>query len=128
MLSHRKSIFSNDFFNGFFTDSWLYSSESFGVEHKRLEDNSLVTTVELPGVSEKDITVEMSPVGVITVKGERKTKTSSYSVVKSFLAPKDVDTDQLTAVLKNGILTLSMPGKELPPAKEMKKITVTIDK
>lgn len=126
MLS-RKSVFPEDFFSGFF-DSWLYPPNSFGVEQKRVDNNSLVITVELPGVTEKDINVEISSTGMLNIKGERKTKTSSYSVVKSFSLPEDVDSEQLQANLKDGILTITIPGKQLPSTKEGRKITVTTDK
>lgn len=110
-------------------DSWLHPSKALGIEQKHEKDGTLTVTVELPGVEEVDINVEVSPKGfVVTVKGQKNTKTSSYSVVKSFLVADHYDANLVKAELKNGIVTLTVPGKALPPAKEVKKIPVTIKK
>lgn len=109
----------------FFTESWIHTPNFAELLQVKNEDGSLTTTVDLPGVAEKDITVEVSPKGFVTVKGETKTKTSSRIVKRSFSVPKDCDSEQLKAELKDGVLTLTMPGKALPAEKEVKKITVT---
>lgn len=125
MLSRYKPMSLNNFFDGFF-DSWLYPTLSEGIEHKKSEDGTYSTTVELPGVSESDVSVEAMPEGYIVVKGEKKTKTSSYSVTKSFTVPKDCNLEEVKANLKNGVLTLTMPCKVLPVALESKKIPVSV--
>lgn len=109
-------------------DSWLHPTKSVGIEQKHEKDGTLTVTVELPGVEEADVNVEVSPKGFVTVKGQKSTKTSSYSVVKSFLVADDYDANLVKAELKNGVVTLTVPGKPLPPAKEVKKIPVTVKK
>lgn len=118
MLSLWKSFSFSELFN---------ESFNFGVEHCKNADGTFVTTVDLPGVSETDVTVETSQ-GYVKVKGTKKTKTSSYCISKTFSVPKECNLDELKASFKNGVLTLSMPNKELTSQSEVKKIPITVDK
>lgn len=95
---------------------------SYGLEYKKKDDNSLDLAVDLPGVEEKDVSVEVTPDNYLHIKGERKTKTSSYTVSKTFFIPKQYDTDHILAELKNGVLSLTLPSKVL--GKENKKVNV----
>ncbi len=98
----------------------------WGVEYKKIEDNALAVSVDLPGIEEKDIQVEVTADNILQIKGERKTATSSHSVNKSFSLPESYDADHITAELKNGVLTLILPSKQV--TKNSKKIEVKSSK
>jgi len=78
--------------------------------------------VELPGVSENDISVELHN-NVLTVKGEkrfeREEKGKTYyfserrygSFHRSFRVPEDVEAEKVTAGFKDGVLTIKVPKK-----------------
>lgn len=86
------------------------------------EDGSVSMYIDLPGVREGDLAVEVVDYS-ISVKAERKDRGSAYSFVKSFTVPRIYDITTLMADLSDGVLSLS-----LQPAKkevvQAKKITV----
>jgi len=95
---------------------------NFGLDNKKNDDGSYVFTVDIPGIKEEDINIELLEDNVVSIKGERKTATSSYTVQKSFTVSEDCDLDSIKAELKNGVLTISLAPKQLPAPKEVKKI------
>jgi HSP20 family molecular chaperone IbpA len=103
--------------------SLLKEALDYGIEYKKTEDGSLAISVDLPGIEEKDIEVEVTTDNILQIRGERKTATSSYSVDKSFSVPEVYDTDKITAHLKNGVLTLTLPGKQV--SKDVRKVLVS---
>ncbi len=81
--------------------------------------NELVLIAEVPGLSEKDITVSVNQ-DVLTVSGERKTtvpegyqvhrhERASVKFSRSFALPCKVDLEKTTALAKDGILTVTLP-------------------
>lgn len=88
-------------------------------------------TVELPGVSEKDIECTMSD-GVLTIKGEKKSEKEqkdkntylrecSYgSFYRAFQMPKDMVADKISAAFANGVLTVKLPRQAAGGAGEKK--------
>lgn len=80
-------------------------------------------TMELPGIEEKDIDIELAE-GVLTISGEkreeRETKEAgcliserSYGAFRRQIAlPADVDADTLEAKVKNGVLSIEMKKDE----------------
>jgi HSP20 family protein len=95
----------------------------WGIEYKKTDDGSLAMSVDLPGIEEKDIEVEVTADNILQIRGERKTATSSYSVDKSFSVPEQYDTDKIVAHLKNGVLTLTLPSKQVN--KDVRKVLVS---
>jgi HSP20 family protein len=86
---------------------------------------------ELPGLSEKDIEITLNE-GTLTLRGERKVEVpegysahrverSSYRVERSYRLPAKVDADKAQAVMKHGVLTLTLPKA---PEAQPKQITV----
>jgi len=69
-------------------------------------NDSLVATMELPGVERKDIEVRLLD-GVVTVSGERKGRTRG-SFIESFTVPKSTKATQVSAALNNGLLTVTV--------------------
>lgn len=106
---------AHDLFNG--------PMGAIGIEQKKNEDGSLTVSVDIPGIKEEDITIEVEN-NIVHVKGERKTATSSYSVNKSLTIPEGYSSDDIRAELVNGVLTLNVAAKQLPQ-KEIKKIPIT---
>jgi HSP20 family protein len=87
-------------------------------------DKQYTITVEVPGVDENDITVEVADDNLI-VRGEKKFEKEQkdkefYSVERSYGSfrrvlslPEDADTGQIDASFKNGVLTLNLTRKAL---------------
>jgi len=89
---------------------------------------------EIPGVSEEDVHVSVTD-DVLTLRGEKKQDSSedrgsfhrverSYgSFQRTFTLPKDLQTENITATFKNGVLTVSIPKAEKAKPKEIEIIT-----
>jgi HSP20 family protein len=106
---------TQDLFNGHLT--------GLGIEQKKNEDGSLAVSIDIPGIKEEDITIEVED-NIVRVKGERKTATSSYAVNKSILIPEGYSSDDVKAELVDGVLSLTLAAKQLPQ-KEIKKIAIS---
>jgi HSP20 family molecular chaperone IbpA len=119
----HKSIFDS-FFDG---DIFENIFQSMGVHQSKNEDGTYSMSVDVPGIKEQDINLSLDD-NVVTIKGERKTATSSYKVNRSFTIPDQCDPDSLKADLKDGVLTLTLTLKQLPETKEPKKIPITTTK
>lgn len=121
-------------FSRVFNDSFIptpsFMNQGFtpkcNIEEKR--DHYLVE-VEIPGVDPQDIHIELEG-NTMSVKGERKQKTESEdeenkvhmveqsygSFYRSFTLPDNVNTDEIYAENKNGILFIKLPkNKESKP-------------
>ena len=78
--------------------------------------------MELPGIKKEDITIDLEQ-GVLNVTAVKKLKKEDgvkqihteieYGTIsREFNLPSNVETDGMEAVLKDGVLTLSIPRKE----------------
>lgn len=122
-----KSYFDRLFENSFETmTSDLFKIPSIGIESKKSEDGSLLTSIDVPGIKEEDLVIEVKD-SVIYIEGKRQTATSSYLVKKAFSVPEGYDTDNISAELTNGVLILKLVSKP-PPTSEVKKIAITSQK
>lgn len=86
-------------------------------------DKEYTITIEIPGVNEDDVKLELSQDGILTIKGEKKQEKEQkdknfYRVERSYGSfqrtlslPEDADAENINASFKNGILTVSMPRK-----------------
>ena len=101
-----------DFFNNF--------SKALSDDHRLtdIKDNGDVYTVsiELPGYKKGDVKAEVND-GVLMVTAEKDGKTSYQN---SFSIKSDVDTKSITANLEYGILTLTLPKKEVSKPRKIK--------
>lgn len=100
------------------------------VEH----DKQYELTVEVPGMTEKNITVELSE-GMLTISGEKKDEKEEVkknfhlserhygTFQRSFRVPENVVTDKIEAAFKDGVLTVSLP-KNGGATKNAKKIAI----
>lgn len=88
-------------------------------------DKEYSVSIEIPGVDQKDIKLEILDNSLI-VRGEKKQEKEekeknfyrmerSYGAFQRILAlPDDANQDEVQATFKNGVLTVSMPKKPLP--------------
>jgi len=97
-----------------------------GIQNHKNEDGTLSVSIDVPGVKEEDISVELKN-NMLSVKGERKSLTSSQSISKSFSIPKGYDSNNIKAELVNGVLTLTLSLQEIKEP-EIKKIAITSQK
>lgn len=91
-------------------------------------------TVEIPGVDEKDVKVDISD-DTLTIRGEKKQKKEEkeknyYRIERSYGSfqrvlslPEDANQDGVTAKFKKGVLTVTIPKKALPES-DVKRIEV----
>lgn len=98
--------------------------------------DSLIIRAELPGMTEKDINVEVEN-GVLTIAGERKfdeeTKEKNYhrieraygKFVRTLTLPTNVDSETIKATFNEGLLELTIPKKE---ESKPKKISFEVKK
>ena len=109
-------------FETMFSD--VFHTSAWGMEYNKNEDGTLAVSIDVPGITEENINVEISADNILTVKGDRKTAKSSYFVHKSINIPEGYETENIKAELKNGVLTITLNSKPIPQ-KEVKKIAIT---
>ena len=83
-------------------------------------DKSVTVTAELPGLSEKDVQVEIAN-GVLSIRGEKKAERSGdskfvseryYGSFERQISLEGVEEDKAQADSKNGVLTVTLPKSE----------------
>jgi len=98
----------------------------FPVDLYEDKDNTYVRA-ELPGVNRDAISVEMIE-GSLSIQASRKDKAGDSESTASFnrlvAIPDEVESEKVTAVYENGILTVTLPRKE---ASKPKKINVLVN-
>ncbi len=94
-------------------------------------ENELVLKADLPDINLKDVDIQIEQ-GTLTMRGERKFEKTdkgqgyhrierSYGqFVRCFALPDTVDTDNVKADYKQGVLTLTLPKKEVAKPKTIK--------
>jgi len=94
-------------------------------------ENELILKADVPGVDLKDIDIQIEN-GTLTVKGERKLEKEeknkgfhrmerSYgSFVRIFTVPDTVDAERVKAAYEAGVLTITLPKKEVAKPKAIK--------
>ncbi len=99
---------------------WEYRSPQIDV---REEEDRYLMEADLPGYSEKEVNLRVEEnLLVLEAKKEEKKdekakgyilrERSSVGFKRSFVLPKDVDASQISAVMKNGMLTLELKKAE----------------
>jgi len=98
------------------------SEEDFerGFPRVGLEDkgSTLVVRADVPGLGEKDVELTLDS-STLTIKGQRSDETPegysahrkerrAYRFSRSFQLPTKVDTEKTEAVIKNGVLTVTL--------------------
>lgn len=93
--------------------------------------NELIVKADLPEVKLEDITIHMEN-GVLSLKGERKfehkEEKAGYhrlergygSFARNFVIPDTVDAEKVNAAFKDGVLTVTLPKKEVAKPRAVK--------
>jgi HSP20 family protein len=99
-------------------------------------DAAWVIKLELAGVHRGDFSVIASE-GILTIKGTRRdefegewrtyhqAEINYHEFERSFPLPKGIDAEDISALYKNGLLTITITKRSAPP-REQKTITITI--
>lgn len=86
------------------------------------KDGNLILKMEIPGVNESDIDIKLEN-SLLTIHGEKQPQKGDEKAgyhrmerwhgnfSRSFTLPETVDGDRVSADYKNGILTVTLPGK-----------------
>ena len=97
------------------------------------DDGSLVLRADLPGITPEEVTVEVED-GVLTVSGHhdehREAKDEHYlrrerhagAFSRSMALPADVDTSEIRATVKDGVVEVKVP---VPALKAAERVTIT---
>jgi len=87
-------------------------------------ENEYTITAEVPGLEEKDIKLDVSADGILTISGEKRqenvenrkdihcTECSYGAFTRTLSLPDDADSDNIKARFRNGILTITCPRTE----------------
>lgn len=123
----RPMAFVNDFdrmLDSFFSDVPYWDSQVPKVDiHK--EEGQYVLSAELPGYSQENLDIKVEG-NLLTISAENQKETEENdkekkylvkerlqsSFKRSFVLPKDVDSEKIEAAFKDGILTLTMQVSE----------------
>ena len=91
-------------------------------------EQAYVAEVTVPGLEAEDLDISVSG-SKLTVKGERKASEEAPTYLhrerptgrlsRALRVPEDVDANQITAKLANGVLTVTMPKGEAAAAVEI---------
>ena len=119
------SIFGNDF-------TPTTSSRTPHTDVRETKKNYLLE-IELPGLTEKDFKVNVEENLLTIESGDRKTDSEEptyliqerrgQSFKRSFVLPRDVETDAITANFKQGLLTLTVPKSAKATPKQVRITT-----
>lgn len=118
-------------FNNVFSGVPTFEGTNVPVVDVREEKDRYVLEAELPGMSEKDVDVQVEDnmLSINSAKAEEKEEKKdegylvrerrSRSFSRSFVLPKDVDRNKVDARFKNGLLTLTMPKSAESKARQI---------
>ena len=93
-------------------------------------DREVRITAELPGLDEKDVSLEISN-GVVSIFGEKKSESEDKARrfskrycgrFERCIPLEDVDEDKVSAAFKNGVLTITVPKSA--EAKNVRRIAI----
>jgi len=93
-------------------------------------DTAVTVSAELPGLSEKDVQVEIAN-GVLSIRGEKKSETDNggryseryYGSFERRIPLDGVQEDKAEANFRNGVLTVSLPKTE-QASQSVKRIAI----
>jgi HSP20 family protein len=91
--------------------------------------DKILITADLPGVAEEQVALQVDK-NVLTFKGERKLartpddngryERNAGAFERSFRIPPSVDVEKISAAMKDGVLTLSLPKKPQVKPRQIK--------
>ena len=105
-----------DPFKDFFTTFGKVFDDERRITDVKDSGDVYTVSIELPGYKKGDIKLEIND-NTLTVNAEKEDK-SAYK--NTFSIKSDVDTKSITANLEYGILTLTLPKKEVSKPRKIK--------
>lgn len=121
MISNVVSRFPFSEFLAEFQSPWSLTSESKDLQlDVKADDNKVLLVADVPGIKLEDVEIDVKD-SVLTLRVSRKeqseTEQAKYfikerrygSSVRSFRLPNYVRTDEISANLKDGVLTITLP-------------------
>jgi len=119
----------DDFIDKFFSEDIPSDYRLMAVDVLEKE-NSFMVKANLPGVKKENIAVSMKENQlVIEAKQETVNETQNHSIIRSeryvgnyqrkIILPENIDAENISAKLENGVLYLTVPKKEPKPRKEI---------
>lgn len=81
-------------------------------------ENGFTLEVELPGVKKENVSIQMEK-NVLSVKGSRKRGETETTYERSFRVADQIDTEKVSAVMEDGILSISLSKKKEAEAKKI---------
>ena len=127
-IDHFLNNHKSDFLTSFNNHIWSPKFEVLNI------DESYIVRADLPGLTKKDISIEVSD-NIVTISGDRKNEhtqdNSQYryselsygSFSKSFTLPEDSIEDKINAKMKDGVMTIEVPRME-PVKPKVKTISI----
>jgi HSP20 family protein len=105
-------------------DDFLYPQFRTPIVDVRDEEDRYVVEAELPGLSEKDVKLELKDgtLSLSTAKSETKSEKNDkdhwlvkerrqFQFSRSFSLPEDVNVENIEAKFRDGLLTIALPKK-----------------
>lgn len=135
-LSFFNPRFTSDLFDVIDRNFGTFADETAGSFMPRADviekKDAYVIDMELPGFAEDDIAIDLkdrvlSIASVKKAKDEKKPDENTWllkerrcmSFSRSFTLPEDIDAENVSANLKNGVLTISIPRKAAAQARRI---------
>ncbi len=139
MLIKRRSLFpdrffDDDFFNDFFNRPIRRRGRGMETD-VREEDGKYLVDINLPGFNKENVTVTFEK-GYLNIEAKTETvnedNRENYllkerycgAMSRSFYLGEEINEDEIEATFKNGILTLSIPKKEVTQIENKKIIEI----
>ncbi len=123
------SLFELPFWSSFQRPGQLFSGWSPALDLYQNNDN-VVAVVKLPGMRKEDIEISLHD-GTLTISGERKREASNGEKAerterhigkfrRSITLPTRVDANRVSAIYRDGILTVTLPKAEEAKPKQIR--------
>ena len=129
-LMKRNPLWLDPFeaFNTLFRDPWDRDESIYLKSKVDNNDGDYTFTVEVPGFDEKEINIEVRDRHLEITAEHKEDSDGKYfhrSVQRAWSLPSGVKEDDVVASLKNGVLSVVVPKKELtePKKVEIKALT-----
>lgn len=110
-------IFDNLLFGG---DSTQHSTGSSGKLQIDYGEDAVTVTAVVPGVEREELHISYRDGALhLSAKNEEAGDEYAYGFETALPIEEEVDDEKITAALKNGILTVSLPKREVEEPKEI---------